>query len=337
MSDDLAPEVFVVRAESGQFAGDFLERSYIGIGWLRYLDLSEIADKEELRAAMQAAYPEASTMELAQKTGQVWRFLQDVQPGSIVITPTEDSDRLIVGRVVSDYYFKPDADGSPYPHRREMKWQSGYLLRSGLSIPLQHSLRAALTVFAPRNTDQVYKHLGLEVVGKEQRLELTAAAVKKEIIARILELTAEEFEVLVQQLLVAIGFDAQHVGRVGDGGVDVTGELQVYNFASIKIKVQVKRYNVNHLVDQHTIRGFRAVVPDKFQAAFVTTSDYNRLAREEAVKADFKRIGLINGSQLVDILIEHYDDLADDPHQELGLSIEAIKQKLSLRHALIPE
>jgi restriction endonuclease Mrr len=66
-------------------------------------------------------------------------------------------------------------------------------------------------------------------------------------------------------------------------------------------------------------------VPEKAQAAFVTTSNYRKKAREEAEKVGFKRIGLIDGDQLVDILAEQYDDLPRE-----------IRDKLGLRRVLVP-
>ena len=61
------------------------------------------------------------------------------------------------------------------------------------------------------------------------------------ILKRILELSAEEFEPFVKELLSAIGFNAKHVGRIGDGGFDAEGELEIYNMAKIDLKVQAKR------------------------------------------------------------------------------------------------
>lgn len=337
MTEQSVPDVYVVRADFGRYANDFRENSYVGIGWLPELDLSTVADKEELRQAMQAAHSDANTMSVAQNTGQVWRFLNDLIPGTIVVTPTEDTEKLIVGRVNGDYYYEANPTGSHYAHRKAVDWSPEFLLRSGLSVPLQNSLRSSLTIFSPQSVEQIYQHLGLNVQGMKKQVELTAAEVKGQIIERIRELRPEEFEVLVQKLLVAIGFDAQHVGRSGDGGIDVTGELQVYNFATVNLKVQVKNYKASHYIDHKAIQQFRISVPDTFQAAFVTTSDFNKKAREEAAKPGFKRIGLVNGSQFADILIEHYADLSDEPGEELGISVEAIKDKLRLRHTLIPE
>ena len=64
---------------------------------------------------------------------------------------------------------------------------------------------------------------------------------------------------------------------------------------------------------------FRASVPDKAQGAFVTTGGYTGKARGEAEREGFKRIGLIDGGQLVDILTEEYDRLPQEVREKLGL------------------
>ena len=65
---------------------------------------------------------------------------------------------------------------------------------------------------------------------------------------------------------------------------------------------------------------------EKAQGAFVTTGGCTKRAREEAEKEGFKRIGLIDGEQLVDILNEQYERLSGEMRERLGL-----------RRALVPE
>lgn len=126
-------------------------------------------------------------------------------------------------------------------------------------------------------------------------------------------------------MLTALGFEAEKTGKTGDGGVDVQGTLTVYNFATVDLNVQVKRYKPGSTIDHKTIKDFRASVPEKVQAAFVTTSRYTKKARQEAEKEGFKKIGLIDGDQLVDILAEEYERLPTE-----------VRDKLGLRRVLVP-
>ncbi len=139
------------------------------------------------------------------------------------------------------------------------------------------------------------------------------------VLDRVLELDADEFEILVAELLNTLGFEAEKTGRTGDGGVDVEGTLTVHGFASVDLRVQVKRYKVTSSIGPKAIEEFRAAVPDKAQGAFVTTSGYTEKARQEAEREGFKRIGLIDGGQLIDILAEEYDRLPQEVREKLGL------------------
>ncbi|MHB8624600.1 MAG: restriction endonuclease [Aggregatilineales bacterium] len=321
------PTVYVVRAEFGKYAEAFHKGGYVGIGWFPDIDLHEIwqQGRDALRKLYDTYEPDASLMRKAVNVGQVWAFLNDLTLGTIVVTPTENTDKLLVGTIAGDYYYLPGQTDSPYPHRRAVDWNPDFLWRSTLSVPTQNTLRSSLTIFTVSQVDEIAEKLGLATPDLKV-LAITEKQLHKQILDRILQLSADEFETLVSELLAAIGFvDTSKVGKVGDNGIDVEGSLEVYTLARMKLKVQVKRYS-NAPVDHKAIHNFRASVPQDSEGAFVTTSDFTKKAREEADKTGFKRIGLVNGEQIVGILIERYDALPD-----------TLKQKLRLRPTLMPE
>lgn len=316
------PVVHMVRAAGGRHTKAFMQGGYVGIGWFEDQDLSSLiasGDKEQLRAKYHAYYADDSNVRIGQNVGQIWRFLTQVSKDSYVATPTHDRSKLIVGKVIGDYEYFPDATDSPYPHRRSVTWFDVHLSRNTLSVPAQNSLRAALTVFKIPQFDEILSPYEISLPDKQSQIMVTEEAVNKLILSQILELSADEFEILVTELLIAIGFEAEHVGRVGDGGIDVTGTLRVYDFATVDLRVQVKRYKLKARISSSNIRDFRGSVPEKAQAAFVTTADFASTARDEADKPGFKKIGLINGQQLVDILVDHYDTLSTEMKEELNL------------------
>ena len=183
-----------------------------------------------------------------------------------------------------------------------------------------------MTVFRLTHIAEVFSKLGrktpsLPVIADH----IGEADFSRSVVDRILQLSAGDFELLMTDLLRVIGFEASHVGKVGDQGIDVEGILQMYGFATIDLKVQVKRYATT-AIDHKEISKFRGQVPMDSQAAFVTLSDFTKRAREEAGRAGFKRIGLINGRQVVDLLVEHYESL-----------LPQMKELLNLRYVLVPE
>ena len=130
---------------------------------------------------------------------------------------------------------------------------------------------------------------------------------------------------MITHILNALGFEgSEHKGKVGDGGVDATGELNVANMAKIKLFVQAKRYKLSARISPNVVKALRANIPTGGQGAFITTADYQRSAKEIAVEQGFPRIGLINGEQLVDILAEHWNDIPIEFRDKLDLKIGLI-------------
>ena len=206
------------------------------------------------------------------------------------------------------YFYEPNpTDGCPYPHRRRVAWQAKAIARSSFSVPFQNSIRSSLTVFRVGYEHNFFETIGQGVYVKpdDKKLEYDYYTL---VINRILELDATEFEVFVTHLLSAIGFEgAEHTGKPHDGGVDATGELNMFNLAKMKVFVQAKRYAQHYKISAETVRNLRKSIPSNGQGAFITTADFQTKATEVAIEPNFPRIGLINGRQLVDILSRHWD------------------------------
>lgn len=108
-------------------------------------------------------------------------------------------------------------------------------------------------------------------------------------------------------------------GKSGDGGVDATGELNVANLAKVKLFVQAKRYQLGSRVSANVVKQLRASIPSNGQGAFITTADFQNAAADVALQQGFPRIGLINGRQLVDLLIEHWSAIPEEFRERLAL------------------
>jgi len=314
-------KVWCVRADWGTFTRQFREGNYIGIGWEELGDLSDVSSREEIYPLYRAAYPEDnSNTVVGIQVGQVARFLLEIMPGDIVITPDANTELLWYGVVQADprYFFAPDDPACRYPQRRPVKWNPEPLLRSSLSVPLQNTLRSSLTVFGISQGDEILKATGHgDQVSPPSH---SAYDPYRAVLGQVLELDDKEFEILVSHLLTALGFEGSEVtGKTGDGGVDAKGELNVANLAKVKVFVQAKRYKLESRISASTVRLLRQAIPFGGQGAFITTSDFQRAAFDVALEVGFPRIGLVNGRQLVDLLVEHWADIPSDFQDRLGL------------------
>ncbi len=190
--------------------------------------------------------------------------------------------------------------------------------RSAFSVPFQNTIRSSLTVFYISQREHFF-----EVIGKKElapRAQKESYDPYRAVLDQMLELNDKEFEVLITHLLAALGFEGtEHTGKTGDGGVDATGELNVGNLAKVKIFVQVKRYKLGSKIKGNTVKALRQSIPSGGQGAFITTAEFQSDANEVALEPNFPRIGLVNGPQLVDLLIEHWSDIPEDFKNKLGL------------------
>lgn len=130
-------------------------------------------------------------------------------------------------------------------------------------------------------------------------------AVHTELLARIKAMPPDRFEELVGDLLVGMGLDQVEVTSYGgDGGIDVRGVLPFGGVANINVAVQVKRYASN--VQRPEIQKLRGSLHEHDYGFFITTSDFSSGAKEEAMRTGGgKLIVLVNGRQVVNLLMEH--------------------------------
>ncbi len=312
--------VWVVRADFGRYTDNFINGGYIAIGWIWERDLTAISSREELYPIYRQTHPDdKSNIVVGQQVGQIARFLLEIKAGDYVITPPTDTEWLHYGKVAADpYYFSNENDGCPYPHRRKIEWAQRRLKRSEFSIPFQNTIRSSLTVFYVSRGQELLSTIGVHRVGSESKPETNDP--HQVVLNQILELDSGEFEILVGHLLTALGFEGSRViGKPGDGGVDVIGELNASNLAKIKVFVQAKRYELQAKVKASTVKQLRQAIPFGGQGAFITTANYQTKATEVAVEDGFPRIGLINGHQLVDLLVEHWSSIPAEFRDSLGL------------------
>lgn len=136
------------------------------------------------------------------------------------------------------------------------------------------------------------------------------AALRDELLDRILANSPAFFEQLIVDLLVAMGYGGSHkdaaaqLGRTGDGGVD--GIVNEDRLGLDRIYIQAKRYAPGSQVGRPDVNGFvgSLVGLGATKGVFVTTSTFSQPARDY-VKHLAQRVILIDGQELADLMIEH--------------------------------
>lgn len=128
--------------------------------------------------------------------------------------------------------------------------------------------------------------------------------VRQEMHARIRALSAAEFEQLARTLLISMGFEAVEVsGGSGDGGIDVRGVMVTGDVIRTRMAVQVKHWKKT--VEPAVVREVRGSLGTHEQGLIITSSTFSKSARQEAERGNATPVGLMDGEQLVALLIEH--------------------------------
>jgi restriction system protein len=150
----------------------------------------------------------------------------------------------------------------------------------------------------------------------EEQIEQAYASIHAQLKADLLDnLTSElvspsMFERIIVDLLIAMGYGGgraemgKALGRSGDGGVD--GVIREDSLGLDVVYIQAKKYKFDSTIGREDIQKFSGSL-DMFKATkgvFVTTSSFAKTAKEY-VEQIHKRIVLIDGDRLAELMIRH--------------------------------
>lgn len=310
----------------------FLGSHVIGVGWEQFGDLGPLTTRDQFKAKYAQLYPGTSPQGVANSAGQLFRFTREMKVGDLVAYPSQRTRTVHVGTVSSGYAYRPDSS-SGYPHQRDVHWNTE-IPRTALPNGILLELGAAMTVFSVRNhADDLLKAIsGLvstEVVvtdaddtgsgiDADQAEQLTRDFILKRIAQKLKGLDMED---LVQHLLERMGYRVRKT-PVNEPSVDLIAHRDLLGLEPPIIKVQVK--SGEGKVSDKDVSALAGKVSGGEYGLFVALSSYSPAAMSYA--ANKENLRLIDGNQLVDLILEHYD------------SFNAFfKATLPLRRVYLPE
>ncbi len=129
-------------------------------------------------------------------------------------------------------------------------------------------------------------------------------ALKNNLLEKLYASNPYYFEKIVLVLFKKMGYgDFKETKKSGDGGID--GIINQDQLGLDKIYIQSKRYALDNKVREPQIRNFiGAMSSDVSKGIFVTTSSFEQSAIQKA-KAATHKIVLIDGAQLVELMIKY--------------------------------
>jgi restriction system protein len=292
-----------------------LEQGFVSIGWEDVGDLAALSpDREAFKQKLVEAYPDTKPGAVPVQAGVLFRFACEMREGDLVIYPSKTDRMVNIGIVESAYEFVlGKTDGST--HRRQVRWLN-HIPRSDFSQNALNEIGSAITLFqVSNNAEEFLNALEGKLETTNPQDDATAASAAEQV-----ELTTEDFvlkklksaispkkfEEFCAHLMEAMGYRARVTKYSGDGGVDVIAHRDELGFEPPLIKVQCKQMNSS--VGRPDIQKLDGAVQHGEFGLFITLGAYSSDARTyEQMKPNLR---LIDGSELVDLVVKHYQKLS---------------------------
>lgn len=300
-----------------------LIKNYVGIGWPELGNLKPIAaSREQLKQELLNTYPDIKKGAVAGNAGVLFRFVNDVQLGDIIVYPSKFDRMVNIGRVTSDYRFVEN-DEYEYPNQRAIAWLASFP-RSDFSQAALNEIGAFITLFSVKrygaefltkaNLTQVvvetlesdFEEADDETTTEglsQQAIQTTEDFVIKQLYTK---LDGYEFEHFIAHLLECMGYKARVSSKSGDGGVDVIAHKDELGFEPPIIKVQCKKSTGQN--GEQEANQLLGTLGDGEYALFVNLGSYSRPAR--LLERNKAKLRLIDGDELVDLVLENYAKLS---------------------------
>jgi len=141
--------------------------------------------------------------------------------------------------------------------------------------------------------------------------KLIQSRLQDDLLQEVLQLTPDQFERLVVDLVVAMGYGgtaedaARVVGKTGDEGID--GIIKADRLGFDRIYIQAKKWAPDRTVGRPDIHQFVGALVGQGanKGLFITTCRFSKEAFEYVKKSIGHRISLVDGNQLTALMIEH--------------------------------
>ena len=307
--------IWGIHAEHGiEATGMFLKENAIIIGWSEVGDLTQYGqDRVKLREALATHIPEAKPGALPVWAGMLIRFAQEIKPGDLVVYPTKKDRMIHMGHITGPYVY--DTQGGPYPNRRAVTWLK-QLPRTHFSQGALYEAGSALTLFQIKNYADEFR---AAVEGKELPSTVTVAddpsvgpvaeeieETTRDFILKTLsqQLKGHPFAAFVAQLLNTMGYRTRVSPPGPDSGIDIVAHRDELGFEPPIIKVQVKSTSGN--IGNPEVASLYGNIAHNEHGLFVTLGSYTAQATHFA--RGKSNLRLIDGTELVDLVLAHYDE-----------------------------
>ena len=289
--------------QTGDAHSLFLNQNVVALGWNEMPDLTSLtSDREAYKARLREMYPTAKAGAIPVWAGQLFRFVNEVGIGDLVVYPSKVDKRIHIGRIKGEYQYVP-SPGDDYAHRRPVGWLKDFPRTAFIQGAL-YEIGSALSFFQIKNyADEFLATLeGRETeisADEDETVALVAEEIEtttRDFIIKQFsrELKGHPFAQFVADLLEAMGYRTRVSAPGPDRGVDIIAHRDHLGIEPPIIKVEVKS-GTGSIGEPEVARLFGAVAGTEF-GLFVTLSSFTTQAIRFAESKSNLR--LIDGDEL---------------------------------------
>lgn len=291
----------------------FLKKNVVALNWREIGDLAKIPqDREKFKEAIAAARPERNPRAIAIDAGQLMRFAYEMKPDDIVIYPSKRDRNVHIGRIEGVYSYH---SGEDFPHRRDVKWLK-VIPRTNFTQGALYEIGSAISLFQVKNyADEFRAALDDKTDAKgpikqDPTIGLVAEDIEqitRDFVLKTLsqELKGHPFSDFVSHLLNIMGYHTRISAEGPDGGVDIIAHKDELGFEPPIVKVQVKSIDGN--IGDPMVSSLYGKVGTNEHGLLVCLGNFTTQAQNFAKSKTNLR--LINGEELVDLILFHYSQL----------------------------
>ena len=300
------------------------KNNLVGVGWPEIDDFNKYKTREEFQKIFQEKYPEETRkMSISIQVGMLYRWTHEIKKGDIAIVPLKINDVIKIGKFTEDKTFRDPSFNPEYPNVRKVEWIKD-VKRSDFTQDALYSIGSALTLSQP--SEDVEKQLDLLLSGKKVpgvsptvqpeesndsgQLILLEQHLKEQlddfITQKINERKGYLYQDIVGGVLQTMGYHIEIHEPGPDGKKDIMAYSDRLGLKDPIIRIEVKSQDAP--VTSDDVSSLAGYIKSNEKALFVSRMGFTK----SAIKfAESKGITLMNGEEIIELLLENYSELPD--------------------------
>ncbi len=295
----------------------FLKQNCVAIGWAEMGDLkSVVPNRDAFKAKFLEKYPQTKPGAIPVQAGQIFRFVNELSINDFIIYPTKLTRQINIGQVIGEYQYNPTL-ATGYPHQRSVKWLR-QLPRTNFTQGALYEIGSAMSLFQVKSYAEEFlaaiesKSIPQSApVTSDETVALVAEEIEQTTRDFLLKKLAQELKGhplahFVAHLLGTMGYRTRVSPPGPDGGIDILAHKDELGFEPPIIKVQVKGSEGS--IGAPAVQALYGNIDGAnhefglFVALGTFTPQAQIFARSKS------NLRLIDGEQLVNLVLEHYED-----------------------------